>query len=319
MLKGKVVMVTGANSMVGRSVMKILNQSDCSSIIELPDSSYDLCDYNKCSLIFEQSPKIDYLIHLAGLNGNISLNMNQPAFIFGTTTQIALNVYLNAVHHGVTKVITPLTSCGYPPLDEPVPESMYLEGCPHSSIEAHGYARRFMFIYAKQLNKQHGNRFIFTVFNNLYGPNDRFNQPDRLKVCGTLIKRFCDAKKSEAKEVVIWGDGSTKREFMYQDDAAESLFKCLESYDDYSEPINIGWGQDNSIKELAELIKKIVGYKGKIVYDVEKPSGASRKILDVSKMKNVLKWEPQISLEEGIKLTADSYLSGGTLVPVSTK
>jgi GDP-L-fucose synthase len=210
------------------------------------------------------------------------------------------------VNYNVKKVVIPLTSCGYPVTDAPLKESQYEEGKPHPSVAAHANCKRGILQYGRYLNQQFGNRFVFVIFNNLFGDNARWECSDRMKVADSLIKRFTDCIYNHDDKIEIWGSGNVYRELMYADNAAEACLWALQNYDDYEEPINIGHGADISIRELAEIIKEKSGFEGKLVFDTSKPDGAKSKLLDVSKMRKC-GFEPKINVHQGIERTIEAY------------
>jgi GDP-L-fucose synthase len=300
----KSIVITGANGLVGvpLSRMTIKLGHSTKSIYH---KEYNLLQQGVAGHIFRVWEP-SHAILLQGYNGGIGFNKQYPADIFGQSVTMAINVMDACVTHDVKKVVIPLTSCGYPPLESPLSEPQYMQGEPHESVAAHATAKRCIYQYARYLNQQHGNRFICLIFNNLFGDNARWNEPERMKVADHLIKKFVDAKRQNADIVEIWGTGSVFRELMYADDAASALLWAAENYEDYNEAINIGHGIDISIRELAEIIREESGFRGKLVFNTEKPDGAKRKLLDVSKMRK-LGFEPQICLREGLKRTIAAY------------
>lgn len=306
-LKEYTVWVFGANGLIGRP---LCNQLRLMGVNTYPinHNECDLLEYSNLFKIQSWYGTPNLVFNLAGYNGGIQLNQTKGADIFGRTLRMALNVFEFCNNYGVKKVVTPLTSCGYPAYDIPLTENMYLEDKPHNSVRAHGYCRRSMLIYGQLLNKQYGNKFVFPILNNCFGPFARHNEPDRLKVCDSLIAKFVDAEYHNESFITLWGDGSPKRELLYSEDAARGLIKIMEEYEDYENPINLGWGEDHSIKEIANIIKgKTRGEKGQILWDISKSNGAARKILDVSRMKKELNWMPTVTLEQGIEETIKWY------------
>lgn len=304
--KREKVWVTGANSMVGHqlcNLLRILN----ADVIPIVREEYNLLDYYNLVRAADIYGFPKYLFHLAGYNGGIKLNKECPASIFGQTFRIAMNVFDFCSCHKVSKVVTPLTSCGYPDSNNPLTEDQYLSEKPHDSVMAHGYCRRNMLIYGITLNRQFGNRFVFPILNNSFGPLDRFNEPGRLKVAGALIAKFVDAKLDNKSEVTLFGDGTPRRELIYSEDFARGLIEVMDKYEDYESPINLGWGEDISIKELAEKIISIVEYKGQVIWDTSFPNGAMRKLLNVDKMRKVLNWKPTTSIDKALHDTITYY------------
>jgi len=205
----------------------------------------------------------------------------------------------------VSKIVNLLSSCAYEP-KEILEEKDFLSGTTDESVESHGLARKGVFAYGKFLNKQYGLNSVGVVLNNCYG-YAAFDRPHKLKVADNLVKKFVDAKYNNDKEVVVWGTGNPLRELLFCEDAAEGVVKVLEHYEDNNEVINIGGGKDISIINLANLIKELVGFEGKIVLDTSKADGQMKKLLCNKKMREVLGWEPPTSLKEGLKLTIQHY------------
>ncbi len=303
-LKGSIVLLLGSTGMTGKFCKELLLKREA-VVFSPPKIDCDLSNPLEIDSLFSEPP--DYVINLAGYNGSIKTNRERPATIFSLTTRINQNVMDCSQMYGVKKVVTPLTSCGYPPYVIPLSEPYYLVDSPHESIQPHGYARRFIYLYGKYLNKQFGNKFIFPVFNNLFGPHDRFNEPDRIKFAGSIIKKIVDAGLEGKKSIELWGDGSPRRELLYAEDAAEALIRCLEYYEDYEECVNIGPQLDFTIKEFAERVKSILSWDGEIIWNNNMPNGQMVKILDNSKMKNALNWYPPTTLDQGITNTIIYY------------
>lgn len=251
--------------------------------------------------------KPDYIINLLGFNGGIEFNLKHPEQIFRQTLQLNLNLFQIAEKLKINKVVSAMTSCAYPfHLDIMNEEELYDGPC-HSSVECHGLAKRAIYSYACQSNKEYGNRFVFACFNNNYGPGFRFKEPGRLKVCDALIKKFVDAKHENLQNVTLWGDGSARRELLYSYDSASALIFSLQNFNDYKLPIlNMGWGTDTTIKALALIIKDLVGFNGDILWDNTKPNGQMKKLLCVNRCKH-LGWEPYYNLANGLLFTIKWY------------
>ncbi len=304
-LKNARVTLLGPKSMLGRQAYKVLFEEG--AIID--------CVYHEqCDLLSEQQTfkRIDafrpqYVLNFAGFNGGIKYNSLLPLTIYYRTTEIALNVTNACCSYGVKKLVNVLTSCAYPGYNDGVlKEDMFLSGTPHESVECHGYAKRNAYIFGKQACKQYNIQVVGVILNNCYGPHDSFD-PEKTKVVGGLVKRFVDAANTNQKEVVIWGTGKSRREFLYCEDAGRGVVEVLKKYDDISSPINIGWGEDVSIAELAQKIKELSGFKGQLVFDTSKPDGQLKKLLDVTRMNSLLDWKPKIDLDTGLRLTIDYY------------
>lgn len=298
------ILVFGKTSMIGRAIFKYTQQNNLYNFIFIGREYGNLLNRDNIRLVLDYY-KPTYIINLLGYNGGITLNATQPADIFRNTIVLNMNVFEEAVHHNIKKVITPLTSCGYPYNREVLKEEEFLLDKPHPSVSAHGYARRLIFNYATELHKQYGNRFVFTIFNNNYGPNARYNEPDRLKVADALIQKFINAKRQNLPSLQLFGDGSPRRELIYCEDSAEALIHFLEHYEQYDLPINVGTGVDVSIRELATLIAQQCDFRGEILWGGG-PNGQMKKLLDVTRMREY-GFECKTNLEEGIKKTVEWY------------
>ena len=298
-LKNSKVLVTGASSMIGRVVVKKL-QKRGAVVIKILHEECDLLNWSQTLEALKQH-KADYCVHAAGYNGNIKFNKLYPSDIFYNTTTMGLNVLKACAATGVKKVVTPLASCAYRSTDEELKENDFNIGMPDKSVEAHGLSKKTIYHFSRQLCKQHDISAVCTVFNTAYGPGDSFDI-NKTKVVGGLIKKFITAVKNGDEEVECWGTGKPRRELIYCEDAAEGIIQALEKYSDIKYPINIGYNEDISIKELANLIADLTGFSGKLTWDLTKPDGQYRKILDSSRMK-----------EHGISIANKTSLRDGLL------
>lgn len=299
-LAGKKIVVTGGDSMIGRALVTELKKYTC----EVTGTSHkylDLMDY-KSTYRYFHNIRPDYVFHLAGYNGNIRFNGKYPHDIFYKTTQMGLNVLNICKELQVKKVCSLISSCAYSP-DVLMEESRFFEGKPHDTVEAHGFAKKILVEYGRQINKQYPDtRCTNVVVNHVYGPHDNFN-PEKTKVVGSLIAKFEDAKKNNLAEVELWGSGNARREFIYVDDVAKYLPAILTEIND--ELINLGCNSDISIKELAETIQELVGYKGKIFWNGSS-EGQMRKLLSSHRINKFLQLE-FTSLKDGLKKTIEWY------------
>ncbi len=231
---------------------------------------------------------IDYVIHLATYSGNLQFNQKYPADTFLNTTRMGLNILEACAKHAVKKVLSILSSCAVADKgNEELKEEDLHKGPPNPSIESHGYAKRILDIYSRQLNKQYGLNAVCAIVNNSFGPYDSFS-PEKTKVIGAMIKRFLDAKEKKLAYVECWGSGVARREFVYCKDVARLLVLALEKYEDNNMPINIGSPYEITIKELAETTANLVGYNGEIRWLIEKGDGQLRKKLNLDRMNNLL-------------------------------
>lgn len=302
--KNSKIYVAGHHGLVGSAIVRALEKEGYKNLILCTRSELDLLDQKAVAEFFAQE-KPEYVFLAAAKVGGIMANKTHPAdFIYNNLT-IETNVIHNAYLHKVKKLLFLGSSCLYPKLaPQPIKEECLLTSGLEPTNQAYAIAKIAGITMCQSYNKQYGTNFISVMPTNLYGPNDNFD-PVNSHVLPALIRRFHEAKKDPSKEVIIWGTGSPKREFLHVDDLAEASLFLMEKYDD-SSIINVGTGIDISIKSLAEKIKKVVGYTGKIAWDKSKPDGTPRKLLNVKKL-HTLGWRHKIYLDAGLKKTYAWY------------
>jgi GDP-L-fucose synthase len=243
----------------------------------------------------------EQVILAAARVGGIRANDTRPADFIRDNLQIQTNVIDAAQRFGVRKLAFLGSSCIYPRLaPQPMKEEYLLTGALEPTNQWYAVAKIAGLKLCQALRRQHGFDAIAVQPTNLYGPNDNFSETDS-HVLPAMIRKFHDARQAGRPEVVLWGTGKPRREFLHADDFADALCFLMETYSDEA-PINIGWGEDVSIAELAETVRNVVGYDGRIVYDSSMPDGTPRKLLDVSRLR-ALGWSPKISLQEGVAST----------------
>ena len=297
-------LILGCDSMIGKQLCNIVPYA-----VGISHKHYDLTKMESCYEAF-RSYKIANVYHLAGLNGGISMNIERPADIFYTTSQINLNVLKCCELFKVNKVISVLASCSYPDRgNQFLSEADLWQGSPNDTVECHGLAKRMLHAYSRQLHKQFKIKTICAILTNCYGPGDRFDL-NRTKVVGAIVKKVCDAKINGAPSITCFGTGAPLREIMHCRDAAKCLYAIENTYKDYLNPINIGSDQEISIKDLVEIVKRLVGYDGEVIWDTSKPDGQMRKKLSTFKMKQYVDHK-MIPLETGLEETIDYYMDIG--------
>ncbi len=306
MQKNSKIYLAGHTGLVGSAIKRKLESLGYSNIITRTRKELDLLNQEKTAIFFA-SEKPEYVFLAAAKVGGIMANKTFPAdFIFENLT-VQTNVIHSAYLNKVKKLLFLGSSCIYPKMaPQPINEECLLSDYLESTNKAYAISKIAGIITCQSYNQQYGTNFISVMPTNLYGINDNFDS-ERAHVLPALIKKFHDAKLNKSKEVVLWGTGSPRREFLYVDDLADACIFLMNDYDN-SEIINIGTGEDITIKELAELIKNITGFKGQINWDSAKPDGTPRKLLDVSKLHN-LGWKHKINLEDGIKMTYGWYIN----------
>lgn len=255
-------------------------------------------------LEFIKEKKPERFINLAAFSGNLNFNQQYPDITFESNVRIGLNVFSEWSLWGkAKKAINVIPSCSYP--DRSVlDENCLWDGACNQTIESHGLARRCIEAYTRQLNKT-GARIVTCIVNNSYGPGDSFD-PAKTKVIGGLINKFVEAKETGKNHVVCWGTGAPLREFIYCEDVAECLLQCLDNYEELDRPINIGSGQEITIKELSETIAEIVGFTGDIYWDKTKPDGQMRKKLLSKKMEKYVHYN-FTPIKYGLQKTVEWY------------
>lgn len=300
-------MVLGSESMIGKELCSLL--PNC---VQISHKYYDLIDFESCRDAFDNIEWCNYkeVYMLAGFNGNLNFCTENAAEIYYQTTQMNLNVLRCCQIYKVDKVVSVIASCSYPDLGTRILEEKDINnGDCNISVEAHGYAKRTILHYSRQLYRQYGIKTVNAILTNCYGPGDRFDV-SRTKVVGAVIKKLCDAKLNGQQEVTFFGTGSPKREIMFARDAAKALFQLGESYDDYMKPINVGSDQEIDILNLVLMVSDLVDYRGGINWDTSKPDGQMRKKLSTNKMKDYVSLDCT-PLVEGLKETIQYYMDKG--------
>jgi GDP-L-fucose synthase len=301
------IYIAGHRGMVGSSIKKMLEARNYSNLIYHTHSELDLTNQQAVNNFFEKE-KPDYVFLAAAKVGGILANNTYPAEFIYQNLMIEANVIHAAYIHGVKKLLFLGSSCIYPKFaPQPMKEGFLLTGELESTNEAYAIAKIAGIRLCKHYNQQYRTNFISVMPTNLYGPNDNFDL-ETSHVMPALIRKFHEAKINSEPNVPIWGTGTPKREFLHVDDMADACVYLMENYNykDVGELINIGFGKDITIKELAELIAEIVGYEGDIVYDASKPDGTPQKLLDVSRLDR-LGWKAKISLRKGIEQAYEWY------------
>lgn len=305
MEKNSKVYVAGHNGLVGSGIVRELELQGYTNILTRTHQELDLLDTQKVKEFFKQE-KPDYIFLAAAKVGGILANNNFPADFIFENLQVQNNVIHNAYLNKVKKLLFLGSSCIYPKhCPQPIKEKYILTKELEPTNEPYAIAKIAGIKMCQSYNRQHGTCFISVMPTNLYGINDNFN-PERGHVIPALINKIYKAKTSGTKSITIWGTGTPKREFLFVDDLANACVYLMQNYND-SEIINIGTGEDITIKELAETICKVINYKGDLEFDTTKPDGTPRKLLDVTKI-NTLGWKAKTSLEEGLRKTYNWYL-----------
>jgi GDP-L-fucose synthase len=298
------VFVAGHRGLVGSAILRKLSQLGCNSLLLRTHAELDLRNSAAVDLFFrENRPEIVFLS--AARVGGILANSRRPAEFLYDNLMIQTNVIRSASEHGAKKLLFLGSSCIYPKLAaQPIREEYLLTGPLEPTNEAYAIAKIAGLKLASAYRSQYGFSAISIMPTNLYGPGDNFDL-ESSHVLPAMIRRFHEAQVTKAAIVTLWGSGAPRREFLHVDDLADAACFLMEKYDS-PELLNVGVGEDVTIAALAELVARIVGYSGRIVFDHSHPDGTPRKLLDVSRL-TTLGWRPQITLEQGIASTYDWF------------
>lgn len=297
--------VTGGAGFLGKVVVRKLKERGAKEIIVPLIEEYDLVQLTEIQRMLDDA-KPNVIIHLAAQVGGIGANREHPAEYFYNNLMMGVQLIHEAWQHKVEKFIAIGTICAYPKFT-PVPfkEENLWDGYPEETNAPYGLAKKMLLVQAQAYRQQYNYNTVFLLPVNLYGPRDNFN-PASSHVIPALIRKCVDAVENNLKEIVVWGDGSPTREFLYVEDAAEAILLCAERYNK-SEPVNLGASLEISIEDLVKLIAKYTGFKGKIVWDKSKPNGQPRRALDTSRAFKYFGFKAKMPFEEGLKKTIDWY------------
>lgn len=306
MQKNEKIYVAGHQGMVGSALIRKLQALGYSNIITATHQELDLTNQAETNTFFERY-KPDYVFVAAAKVGGIYANNTYKAQFLYENLMIATNTIHAAYKSGVKKLMFLGSSCIYPKYaPQPMKEEYLLTGELESTNEGYAIAKIAGLKLCDTYRFQYGCNFISVMPTNLYGINDNYH-PENSHVLPALIRRFHEAKINNLPEVIVWGTGTPKREFLFADDLADACIFLMQQYNDYGW-VNIGSGEEISIAELATMVKEVVGYKGNIVFDTTKPDGTPRKLLDVSKLHG-LGWKHKTPLKEGLKITYQDFLN----------
>lgn len=306
MNKDSKVYIAGHRGLVGSAILRLLKKLGYSNLVYHTHEELDLTNQLEVKNFFE-TEKPEYVFLAAAKVGGIHANNTYSAEFIYENIQIQTNVIHNSYLNKVKKLMFLGSVCIYPKFAEvPVKEESLLTGMLEPTNDAYAIAKIAGIKMCQAYRKQYGCDFISTMPCNLYGINDNFH-PTNSHVLPALIRRFHEAKVNNLNEVMCWGDGSARREFMNADDVADACLFLMKNYNS-SEMINIGIGKDYTIKEIVEIIKEVVGYNGNIIWDTTKPNGTPKRLLDNNKILN-LGWTPKIQLKDGLKETYNWYIN----------
>ncbi|HEY3344612.1 MAG TPA: GDP-L-fucose synthase [Anaerolineaceae bacterium] len=299
------VCVTGGAGFLGSHLVARLKQRGAKEIFIPQIEQYNLVDPKDISRMLDDA-RPDVILHLAAKVGGIGANREHPADFFYDNLMMGVQLMHQAWQRGVEKFVALGTVCAYPKFT-PVPfkEDDLWNGYPEETNAPYGLAKKMLLVQAQSYRQQYGFNALFLLPVNLYGPRDNFNL-ESSHVIPALIRKCIEAQERSDAEIVVWGDGSPTREFLYVEDAAMGITLAAECYNG-SEPVNLGSGYEISIKDLAGMISRLTGFSGKMVFDSSKPNGQPRRGLDVSRAERLFGFRAQTSFEEGLRRTIEWY------------
>ena len=299
----KIVLVTGANGFMGTRVVKELKKRNPKEIICPSSKHCDLREKENCKAIVKD---VDLIFHLAGKGGGIGIMKEKPAEIFYDNIMMGTNLIHEAKEANVEKFIGIGTVCSYPKFAKiPFTEELIWDGYPEETNAAYGLAKKMMIVQSEAYKKQYNFNSISIIPTNLYGPGDDFN-PITSHVIPALILKIFNAKNSNS--ITLWGDGSPTRDFLYIDDVAKGIVLAAENYNDHL-PVNLGSDDEISIKDLANLISKLMQFEGKIKWDKSKPNGQPRRRVSNKRAKESFRFKPETNIEDGLRNTIEWFYS----------
>lgn len=294
--------ITGSKGFVGSHLSRLLPDA-----YGVPSSAYDLRRPDHIESLFRHAGPVDMFYHLAALVGGIGANSQHPAKFFYDNTIMGVQLVHAAYLHGVSKFITVGTVCSYPKFSPtPFREFNLFDGYPEETNAPYGIAKRSLLVMLQSYQQEYGLRYAYLIPTNLYGPGDNFND-NTSHVIPALIKKCIKAKEENAPGIEVWGTGKATRDFLYVEDAVQAIKLAGEKYD-RPEPLNLGSGEEIRIDTLVYMIKEIVGYSGKTVWDTSKPDGQPRRCLDSKAAKQALGWQAETKLRDGLEKTVKWYL-----------
>jgi GDP-L-fucose synthase len=300
-------LVTGGTGFLGRTICQKLKQLGASEMIAPRSRDFDLTRPDDVEKLFADAAP-DIVIHAAARVGGIGFNQKRPAELYLANLLMGTFVIDEARKREIDKTVILGTICAYPKYT-PVPfsEDDLWEGYPEETNAPYGIAKKALLVHAHANRLQYGQNCIYLLPVNLYGPGDKFH-PSVSHVIPAMIKKFVEAKESGERTVEVWGSGRATREFLFVEDAADGILAATRHFDS-PDPVNLGSGREISIRDLAELIKGLVGYDGELIWDPDKPDGQPRRRLDTRRAEVEFGWRAQMLLEDGLRATIDWYLA----------
>lgn len=305
-LSGKKIVVPGGNGFVGSHVINQLRKAKCSIFVPRRRDGIDFRKPEHC-LSYLSIAKPDIVINCAADSGGIAYHSGRQADLFMDNMLMGMFLMQASCRVGVKKFVNIVAGCSYPGYvqTEKMNEDEYWNGKLHESIFSFGFPRKSSIVYGLALKKQFNFNSIHLIMANMFGPGEHFN-PEQSKALAGLIKKIYEAKKNKLSAVEVWGTGKPTRDWLYVEDGAEGILRATVSYDEI-EPLNIATGVRISVGDLAETIKRVIGYGGKLVYNTNKPDGALHKTFGIKKMEKMLNWTPSTPIKDGIRKTVNWF------------
>ena len=305
-LAGSRIMVTGGGGFLGRRIVDRLDERGA-SVIVVRSADYDLTEPERVRAAL-QDAHADYVIHAAAVVGGIGANREHPGSFFYANAVMGVHLIHEAWRAGIRKLLIVGTVCSYPKYAEvPFREDDLWSGYPEETNAPYGLAKKMLLVQAQAYRDEYGFESVVVIPTNLFGPGDNFDY-DTSHVIPAIIRKCIEAQEADRDEVVLWGSGQPTREFLYVDDAAEGIVAAAERYDGV-EPVNLGAGFEISIKGLAELIARLTGFKGRLIWNASQPDGQPRRCLDTSRAADFFGFRASTPFEEGLRRTIDWYRS----------
>jgi len=299
------ILVLGATGFLGKHVCEKLKASGTEYTRSSKSLGVDLRDYNQTFKLFSEV-KPDVILNCASYVGGIQFGYKHPAELFSNNLRMNVNILEAVKETGIKRIVNPISNCVYPAKATLFKEEEIWDGPMHDSVLVYGFVRKAFWIGSWAYHKQFGLDVVNLVLSNMYGPNDHF-EAERSHALGALIMKFVTAKRNNDLFVEVWGTGTPVREWLHVYDGAEALIRAINK-PPYLDFINVGVAEGISIIDMAEMIKKYVGYKGEIKLDPSKPDGAKYKTVDGIRGEKYLGWKPQVQFEQGVKETIEWYL-----------
>lgn len=299
------ILVLGATGFLGKHVCQKLEASGKEFVRSSRSLGTDLRDYDQTFKLFKEVNP-DIIINCASYVGGIQFGYKHPAELFSNNLRMNVNILEAVKETGIKRIVNPISNCVYPAEATLFKEKEIWDGPMHDSVLVYGFVRKAFWIGSWAYNKQYGLDVVNLVLSNMYGPDDHF-EAERSHALGALIMKFVTAKRNNDPYVEVWGSGTPVREWLHVDDGAEALIRAMDK-PPFVDFINVGVAEGISIIDMAKMIKKYVGYEGKIKLDPSKPDGARYKTVDGSRGEEYLGWKPQVPFEQGVKETIKWYL-----------